>query len=394
MATFSSTVIGVVDTSSLNSLDSACTAAANDIETNLEDIIVEGLVETLIGLEAEIQTAVQDLGCISSTLSKHQVPSDLQQAYNQLNISELCTLVNSCSESATQLTQNMSTLLRETSVAVSVASGHCRRLVAILKSLPTLPPGLSLNEQTGAISGILQKPVRKYEYTLTEYNNVNKCSASACLTVREQAAPSGLEYDPVWLNKPIIICETPRPPVEIRVAQTFNSGYPPPLFYCTQPLPEGLTINSGTGTISGSPILETQKTVYNIVAENKKGSCVCGLALEVQLHLEPSAIQYNTLSRHEDLYSLFIEGSDVKMSPKIGSQKGTHLKFSVEPALPKGLHLSQNDGVISGRVEELQQKVTYTITASNVGLSTGRVGSGRVGMPYSTGRVGSGSGVL
>ncbi len=35
-----------------------------------------------------------------------------------------------------------------------------------------------------------------------------------------------------------------------------------------------------------------------------------------------------------------------------------------------------------------------SVSVSVIGLSTGRVGSGRVGMPYSTGRVGSGSGAL
>jgi hypothetical protein len=56
---------------------------------------------------------------------------------------------------------------------------------------------------------------------------------------------------------------------------------------------------------------------------------------------------------------------DVHIAPLAAEQQGTHLEFSVSPALPQGLQLSRETGLISGTVREVCPKTVYTITARN-----------------------------
>ncbi len=108
---------------------------------------------------------------------------------------------------------------------------------------------------------------------------------------------------------------------------------------------------------------------YKVTAQNSKGFREFEIPLEVQVHVPPSAIQYvyqgSALSGHAQLYSLFAAGTDVHIAPLAAEQKGTHLEFSVSPALPQGLQLSRETGVISGTAREVRPKTVYTITARN-----------------------------
>jgi hypothetical protein len=55
----------------------------------------------------------------------------------------------------------------------------------------------------------------------------------------------------------------------------------------------------------------------------------------------------------------------VNIAPQAESQEGTHLVFSVQPDLPYGLNMTQEDGVITGKASKPCDQTTYTITASN-----------------------------
>ena len=61
--------------------------------------------------------------------------------------------------------------------------------------LPTLPAGLSLNPQTGVISGIPTAVTAQASYTLTATNSAGAISATISLTIQ---GPSNCEADGEW----------------------------------------------------------------------------------------------------------------------------------------------------------------------------------------------------
>jgi hypothetical protein len=315
---------------------------------------------------------------MSAALSAPKVPHTLQQALKELQAPMLCTLVSGCLTSAKEVRALIAALAEEDNQVVELAAGLCDKIGKELAALPVLPKALAFDQATGRISGVPHQLVQGCTYTVTAYNASGQCSADFGLTVAEPAAPWSLAYTlPAMVqasearNQALarVLLVVGDAPLEMRVAPGFNPGLPAATFKVAPPLPDGLSIAADTGTISGAPRKEAPYCRYKVTAANIKGACEFEIPLEVQLHVPPTAMQYvhanSALSGHAQLYTLFTVGTDVHISPLAEAQKGTHLCFSVSPALPEGLQLSPDAGVISGRVREARRKTAYTVTATN-----------------------------
>jgi hypothetical protein len=77
----------------------------------------------------------------------------------------------------------------------------------------------------------------------------------------------------------------------------------------------------------------------------------------------PSNLLYVYPSGHKQVFPV---GTDVHIAPRQKSLKGTHLVFSISPALPQGLQMSPETGVISGTVREVHPWTNYTVKAMNM----------------------------
>ena len=133
-------------------------------------------------------------------------------------------------------------------------------------------------------------------------------------------------------------------------------------YAATPKLPSGLSMNSITGLISGTPLAPTPATPYAITATNPDGSTTTLLNITV-IDIAPSVLTY---SSNPATYR--IDQAITLNAPT--SSGGSVVSYAVSPALPAGLALNTTTGIISGTPTALSASANYTITATNTGGST------------------------
>ncbi len=129
----------------------------------------------------------------------------------------------------------------------------------------------------------------------------------------------------------------------------------------TPTLPAGLSFNTSTGVISGTPTAVKELSTYTVTATNTGGSTSFGVVLTVN-DIAPTSLSYTTPN-------IYINGSAISLlSPS--SSGGIPVYYFVSPSLPSGLSLDSSTGVISGIPTASSGASTYTVTASNTGGDT------------------------
>ena len=128
-------------------------------------------------------------------------------------------------------------------------------------------------------------------------------------------------------------------------------------------LPAGLSFDTVTGTISGTPTAVSPSGTYTVTATNAGGSGTATLTIEVNdvapvMDYIPNDLQLtnNTAS------------SDLPLAPTV-TGSGTVDAWTISPSLPSGLVFDTATGTISGTPDELLVRTMFTITATNTGGS-------------------------
>jgi photosystem II stability/assembly factor-like uncharacterized protein len=129
-------------------------------------------------------------------------------------------------------------------------------------------------------------------------------------------------------------------------------------------LPPGLSLNTSTGVISGTPTVVAASATYTVTASNSAGSASVGVSVTVNAAmLPPSRLTYATNP------AAYAVGTAIPANtPSSGG--GAVVSYSVSPALPLGLTLNNSTGAISGTPAAVTATATYNVTATNFAGST------------------------
>jgi len=122
-------------------------------------------------------------------------------------------------------------------------------------------------------------------------------------------------------------------------------------------LPAGLTINSTTGVISGTPSAVSTQTSYTVTGTNASGTVTATVVITVNV-AAPASLSYTTPN-------VYTTGTTIAaLNPT--STGGVITQYSIGPSLPAGLTIDANTGVINGTPSAVSSQTSYTVTGTNV----------------------------
>ncbi|NDC19624.1 MAG: hypothetical protein EBZ87_05080, partial [Microbacteriaceae bacterium] len=212
---------------------------------------------------------------------------------------------------------------------------------------PELPTGLTLDTQTGLISGAPTTDQAPVVYTITGANVAGSDSHTFSL---------GVFSSPLMSLSPSSESAIVGLPIT-SYTLALDASYGTPTGFSISPsVPAGLVFDSTNGSLSGTPTAAQLKVEYTVSASNVAGTSSQTFSLEVF-----SAPAF-TLSKSSEnaVNNVAISGYTINTSG------GRVTEYSVSPELPTGLSLDTTTGLISGSVVVDQAPTTYTITGTNV----------------------------
>ncbi len=131
-------------------------------------------------------------------------------------------------------------------------------------------------------------------------------------------------------------------------------------------LPTGLSIDSATCVISGTPTQAISATLFTVTATNSHGSGPAFVTLSVS-GFAPT-IEYTATAIRN---ALSAQGESLTLSPTLSNGGHSITNCTIAPELPTGLSIHSTTCVISGTPSVRSPSATYTVTATNVhGTST------------------------
>ena len=214
---------------------------------------------------------------------------------------------------------------------------------------PALPAGLSLNINTGEISGTPTAISANTTYTITATNSGGSSTTTITIVVNDEIPSFYYSPDEFNFTKGVTISSTILPT---------NTGGTPTSYTISPNLLSIFHFGINNGMIGGTPSITLARTQFMITATNSGGSSVT--YINVTINDEVPILSYPSSP-----YTI-VRGYDMTdITPVVGG--GTVLTWEISPSLPSGL--SFTNGVISGKPFANQSTVTYTVYANNSGGS-------------------------
>ena len=147
--------------------------------------------------------------------------------------------------------------------------------------------------------------------------------------------------------------------------------------------PTGLTFNTTTGQLSGTPTSTQSATTYTITGTNASGSASQSFTLTVTVAAPAFSISSSAETR---VVTTALAGYSIT------STGGAISSYALTGTLPAGLSFNTSTGLITGTPTETKTATTYTITATNSGGSAAQSFTLRV--TGDVGDTGPGGGII
>ena len=219
---------------------------------------------------------------------------------------------------------------------------------------PDLPEGLNFNAETRVLSGTPLEAIAETTYTLTATDSDGD-EATLMFTLSVMADPMPTFGDTTVAAR-VYVQHREIDPLTLPQA---SSGDAPLTYALTPDLPEGLTFDAETLTVSGTPIKAMDETTYTLTATDGNGdSAPLTFTLEVP-DLVPTFGDTTTIAAQSYLVNQEIASLTL---PQATGGDGM-LVYILLPFLPDGLSFDPTTRTLSGMPTEAKSQATYTLSA-------------------------------
>ncbi len=222
---------------------------------------------------------------------------------------------------------------------------------------PSLPAGLTLDPSSGAISGAptVTHAASSFTVTVTDLNNVTASNTFQLTVNSAVTATQAVPVEKLTLGR--LAGFTP---------VTGGSGTGSLSYSISPPLPSGLSINAGTGAISGTPSVAQASTTFTVTVTDAN-SATASNTFSLTVNAAPTTNVAVT-------QAFLTKGFTVTpFTPVLGQNGTTPYSYSISPTLPAGLSFDSSSGAVGGTpsVTFAAANFTVTVTDANGATATG-----------------------
>lgn len=215
---------------------------------------------------------------------------------------------------------------------------------------PTLPKGLVLDPDTGVVSGTPTAVQKSIEYTVTATAGKDEASATIVIVV-DKAGPAQVTALTSTITAIADEEMTDTDPLK-------TDGFTNDVTFSVVPdLPKGLSLDTVTGVISGTPLLAQMATDYLVTGDDGVDSASVTLTIIVKAALTPLL----------DTVGATVDTEIVPTEP-VPHGFADPVTYSLDPEsdpIPEGLVFDPDTGVVSGTAITAQLTTTSTLVATD-----------------------------
>jgi PKD repeat protein len=320
--------------------------------TNSGDLITKYTIDPALPIGLNIDSVTGEISGTPQVISPFTTYNILGSNSGGFALASFKLTVNAIAPSNLNYTDSIIIATRTLSNINNIPT-NAGDLIAKYNISPALPIGLSLDTVMGTISGIPLQTSPFITYIITGTNSGGSTTTNFSLTVNS-VAPSNIIYNDSAI-------------VATRLLTYINAipnylGDSIDSYHISPALPAGVSLDSITGTISGTPSQLMPLTLYTITGSNSGGSANAIFSLTVK-SIAPSTLKYSDSNMVATRTISNINSNPIYVGDSI-------TLFNINPSLPMGVNLDSITGKISGIPTVLSPLTTYTITGTNSGGTT------------------------